>query len=239
MADPAPDPTPTPDPAPAPITAAPGTLEWVKQLRAANAGSSEDYARFSDAEIRAWAKWFDPSTGKFKNNYGDPVDKPDERGPNTPPDRNGTGDQGNYGQGQNGPGGGGDGNNGVPKFDYKDFVPPTYESAMADPGYQFALKEGLGSMEKSAAAKGVLRTSGTLKDMMQWGQGAAAQQYGDVYNRALQTFGTNYGIAKDVFAPQYGSWQTIYGGNLQKYLNKENNIYGLLNQPPPTPPVWS
>lgn len=70
-------------------------------------GLSEDYARFSDAELNDWVRrWnYDPATGKFTNKYGDQVDKPDERGPNTPPNMNGTGDRGNYGAGVGGGGG--------------------------------------------------------------------------------------------------------------------------------------
>jgi hypothetical protein len=116
---------------------------------------------------------------------------------------------------------------------------------MADPGYQFALKQGADTLQSSAMARGIGRTSGTLKDLINYGQEAAATQYGNVYNRALSSWGANYQGEKDAFAPQYGGWQTQfqagenrwgtqYGGDLAKYLNRENNIYGLLNQPAPT-----
>jgi len=73
-------------------------------------GLPEDYARFSDAELNDWIRRWDynPSTGKFTNKFGDQVDKPDERGPNTPQNMNGTGDRGNFGAG----GGGGQGGQG-------------------------------------------------------------------------------------------------------------------------------
>lgn len=231
---------------------------YIAEVRAAGQGKSEDYARFSDAELLAWRPYYQGG-GKFKNNYGDIVDKPDERGPNTPRNRNGTGDQGDFGWGWNAegledgtpPGGGGGGGGGygggtggVPIFNWERFQAPSYEEAMRDPGYQFALKQGTDALQGSAAAKGTLRTSGTLKDLMQYGQGMAAQQYGDVYNRALQTAGFNYQGMKDAYAPQYGAWQTgqandlsrwttQYGGDLSRYLNRENNIFGLLNQPAP------
>jgi hypothetical protein len=145
----------------------------------------------------------------------------------------------------------------LPQFDAPTFTPPSYQDAMADPGYQFSLGEGIKGLEQSAAARGTLRTGGTLKDIIGYGQDRATQQYGDVYNRAANTFGINYQGKKDEFAPQYGGWQTMYGGDLQKYLQqqqsdlsrwqtkyggdlskylqREGNIYGLLNQPQP---VW-
>ena len=202
-------------------------------------GWSEDYARFSDAQLANWLKngGWDVQNGIFQGG----VQKPTEVGGLMAPNRVGGGAGGGGGMGGGGgvggPGGAGGGRTygGAPGFFYGDFKPPSYEEAMADPGYQFALKEGAGALENSALARGVGRTSGTLKDLMNYGQGMAAQQYQNVYNRAANTYGINLGTAKDIFAPQYGSWQTVYGGDLQKYLQKEGNIYGLLN---PTMPSY-
>ena len=35
----------------------------------------------------------------------------------------------------------------------------------------------------------------------------ASQEYGNVYNRALNAYNTNLGTAKDRYAPQLASWQ--------------------------------
>lgn len=232
-------------PAATPAPATDPDAAYIAEVRASGQGKSEDYARFSDAELLAWKPWYQGG-GKFKNNYGDIVDKPDERGANTPANMNGTGDQGDYGGGYNnaavGGGGGGAGGGGggagapgsgtyggAPAFD---FTAPTWQEAMADPGYQFALKEGNQRLEGAAAAGGVLRTSGTLKDLMSYGQDMATQQYGNVYGR-------QYALAKDKFAPQYGSWQTTYDAALRKYLQKEQNIYGLVNSPEPSAPSYA
>jgi hypothetical protein len=242
---------------------------YIAEVRAAGAGKSEDYARFSDAELLSWKKYYQ-GAGKFKNDYGDVVDKPDERGPNTPHNRNGTGDQGDFGWGWNDSGVGDTAPasaatpdaapaatpapvapattaaplasvasasgtyGGAPAFTPPpDFVAPTYDEATADPGYQFALKEGQGALERSAAARGTLRTSGTLKDLIGYGQRAATQQYGNVYDRAVNDYSLKYGAAKDKFAPQYGSWQTAYAGDLSKWgtqyggdLSKWTTQYG-------------
>ncbi len=67
-------------------------------------GQSEDYARFSDAVLANWIQGFwDVNGGTFKNKYGDIVEKPDERGANTPANYNGLGDF--WGQGGGGGGG--------------------------------------------------------------------------------------------------------------------------------------
>jgi len=111
-------PPPAGAPPPAPPPAANSDAAYIAEVRASGKGKSEDYQRFSDAEILAWKKYYQGG-GKFKNDYGDIVDKPDERGPNTPGNRNGTGDQGDYGRGWNnasldseGDGGGGSGGGG-------------------------------------------------------------------------------------------------------------------------------
>jgi hypothetical protein len=240
-------------PATAPAAADPDAA-YIAEVRASGQGKSEDYARFTDAEILAWRPWYQGG-GKFKNNYGDIVDKPDERGPLTPNNRNGTGDQGDYGRGWGDSSIGGSGGSaagagagagagavggtpaspvnpsygGSPAFS---FTAPTWQEAMADPGYQFALKQGNQQLQGAAAAGGVLRTSGTLKDLVNYGQDMATQQYGNVYNR-------QYALAKDEFAPSYGSWQTTYDAQLRKYLQKEQNIYGLISTPEPTAPSYA
>ncbi len=100
-------------------------------------------------------------------------------------------------------------------FSYDAFAAPTLEQAQNEPGYEFARKEGQRALENSAAGRGVLRTGGTLKDLIGWGNRFAEQNYGNVYNRAANTYTTNrnnaaenyktnYGISKDVFDTNYG-----------------------------------
>ncbi len=100
------------------------------------------------------------------------------------------------------------------------FAKPTLQDALSDPGYQFAATEGQNALERSAAAKGTLGTSGTLKDILAWGGNYAQQRYGDVFNRAKDVYNTNYQTqfsdpynaayksALDVFSPQLDAWKT-------------------------------
>lgn len=60
------------------------------------------------------------------------------------------------------------------------FQPPT---GTDDPGFQFALQQGMDAIQKSAAAKGTLLTGGTLKDLASFTTGKALQGYGDAWNR--------------------------------------------------------
>jgi hypothetical protein len=97
----------------------------------------------------------------------------------------------------------------------KDFIAPTYQDAFNDPGYQFSLGEGRRALEQSAAGKGQLRTGGTLKDIIGYGQNMAQRQYGDVYDRRLNTWEQTeynpalayYGAAMTGYAPEFDAWK--------------------------------
>jgi len=53
----------------------------------------------------------------------------------------------------------------------------------ADPGYKFRLDQGTQALERSAAARGGLLSGGTLKDLTDYQQGSASQEYGNAFNR--------------------------------------------------------
>jgi hypothetical protein len=61
-----------------------------------------------------------------------------------------------------------------------------------NPGYQFALQQGQNAIQSSAAAKGTLLGTGTLKDLANYGAGAAYQGEGQLFNQGLQGFQTNF-----------------------------------------------
>jgi hypothetical protein len=107
---------------------------------------------------------------------------------------------------------------GLPGFTPPDFVAPTLQDALNEPGYQFRLKGGSDALERSAAARGVLRTGGTLKDIVDYGQNFASQEYGNVYNRALQGFDRKYQGVRDTYAPKLAQWQMLSQAELQAAL---------------------
>lgn len=156
---------------------------------------------------------------------------------------------GNSGNG-NGGGGGGRAWDGVFNYNLPYLTPfsaprfsaPSRDAAMNEPGYQFRLGAGMDALQKSAAARGVLRTGGTLKDLVNYNQNFAAQEYNNVYNRALQGFDRNYRAASDEYAPTITQWKTQaameqmkaqaeYDAQLQVHLANQRN-----NDRPPEPP---
>lgn len=71
------------------------------------------------------------------------------------------------------------------------FSAPTGVTEQNDPGFQFRLQQGQQALERSAAARGGLLTGGTAKDLANYQQGLASQEYQGTYNRALQGYQTN------------------------------------------------
>jgi len=98
-----------------------------------------------------------------------------------------------------------------PAFTFRDFAAPTAESMLNEPGFQFRMDQGRKALEGSAAGKGVLRSGGTLKDILGYGQNFASQEYGNVYNRALTEYDTQRGNAADIWGKQYGQRRDVYG----------------------------
>jgi hypothetical protein len=80
-----------------------------------------------------------------------------------------------------------------------EFAAPTLEQARQEPGFAFAMEQGTKALEGSAASKGLLRTGGTMKELLGFGQRLGEQNYQNVYNRNLTTYGTNYKLSRDKY----------------------------------------
>lgn len=113
----------------------------------------------------------------------------------------------------------------LPGFTPPDFVGPDAESVLKDPGYQFRLQSGTNALQNSAAAKGVTRTGGTLKDLIEYGQNFASNEYGDAYNRALQAFDRKYQGMHDSFAPRLMQYQTMSQAEIARAMAQFNNAH--------------
>jgi hypothetical protein len=111
----------------------------------------------------------------------------------------------------------------LPGFDPPEFDAPNAESVLKEPGYQFRLQSGTDALQNSAAAKGVLRTGGTLKDLLEYGQNFASNEYGGAYNRALQAFDRKYRGMHDAFAPELLRYQTLSQAEIQRALAQFQN----------------
>lgn len=63
-----------------------------------------------------------------------------------------------------------------------DMLRPGYDHTTS-PGYQFRFNEGQRAVESGGAARGMLMSGGTLKDLVRFGQGVAADDFNDQFNR--------------------------------------------------------
>ena len=94
-----------------------------------------------------------------------------------------------------------------------------------DPGYQFRLQEGTKAIESSAAAKGMLGSGKTLKDLARYSQGLASQEFANARNRAVE----DYSLGRSANTEQYGRdvQRTQYGNELGQQAF--SNLYNLSN----------
>jgi len=105
-----------------------------------------------------------------------------------------------------------------PAFSFKDFVAPTEAEAGNEAGYKFGLQQGEQALQNSAAARGILNTGMTLKDILDYGRNAATQQYGNVWNRSAQAYAMNRGNALDTYNVNYGTqYKDPYAAQLVGY----------------------
>jgi hypothetical protein len=92
---------------------------------------------------------------------------------------------------------------------YQSFQAPTGVNYQNDPGYQFRLQQGVQALQNSAAARGDLLSGNTLQALTQLGQGLGSEEYGNVYNRALQGYQTN---AQNYYTGQGNEYSRLMGG---------------------------
>lgn len=98
------------------------------------------------------------------------------------------------------------------KFSMQDF--------QQDPGYQFDMQQGMQAIQNSAAAKGLLGSTGTMKDLNNYAQGMASNEYGNAYNRFTQSQQQRY----NMLAGLAGTGQTAAGQITSASQNAANNI---------------
>lgn len=91
------------------------------------------------------------------------------------------------------------------------FQAPTDITEQNDPGYQARLALGTDALQHSAAARGNVLTGGTAKALDTYAQDYASNEYGNVYNRALNTFGTNYNVYNQNQANQFNRLAALSG----------------------------
>lgn len=129
--------------------------------------------------------------------------------------------------------------------DYKrDFTMADYE---ADPGYQFRMDEGMKSIQGNAAARGLLNSGATLKELTRYGQDVASQEYQSAYDRfnadrdrRYDRLNTQAGYGQNANSMSSSAGQNYANQVSQNYLGQgnaagaaamgqQNTMMGLLN----------
>ncbi len=115
-----------------------------------------------------------------------------------------------------------------------DMTQPGYDYTES-PGYQFRFGEGQRAVESGGAAKGQLMSGGTLKDLVRFGQGVAADDFQDSFNRTATIAGMGQqGVNATA---QFGQNNAQYGGNAAMgagnarasgYVGQANALTGIL-----------
>lgn len=118
-------------------------------------------------------------------------------------------------------------------FSYEAFKAPTLAEAQSEPGFDYALNQGIKAFENSKAYLGTYKTGATIKGLNDYARNMANQNYDRVFDRAGQTYDrnrgnafgtwsanranaadtyvTNYGISRDVFDRNYTASKDEYG----------------------------
>lgn len=120
----------------------------------------------------------------------------------------------------------------VPQFHALPFNVPGAAGMYADPGYQFRLQQGLGALQASQAAKGLLRSGASYKGLEDYGQASASQEYQNVFQRALDAYNLREQGRKDEFAPRLLNYNNLFGaaqaGGLAGFAQgNENYRFGI------------
>lgn len=82
------------------------------------------------------------------------------------------------------------------------------------PDYRFALNEGIGAIEKSRAAKGLLQSGGTAKELQSFGSGLASQNFGNYVSRLMQLAGIGESAASQTGQAALQTGRGIAGSEL-------------------------
>jgi hypothetical protein len=99
-----------------------------------------------------------------------------------------------------------------------------------DPSYQFRLDQGLQALKASKAATGSLQTGQGLKDITNYAQGAASQEYQSAYDRFMNNQNTLYNRLSGIAGIGSGAAGQVAGVGAQTAGGMGSNITGAAGQ---------
>lgn len=91
------------------------------------------------------------------------------------------------------------------------FSAPTALTEQNDPGYQARLQLGQQALENSAASRGGALSTGAEKNLNSFAQDYASNEYGNVYNRALQNYQTNFNTFQSNATNTFNRYASLAG----------------------------
>lgn len=108
-------------------------------------------------------------------------------------------------------------------FTMQDFL------ANQDPSYQFTQDQGQQAIQRSAAARGTLRSGGTMRELMRFGEGTAQQAFGDAYNRFMTTRQNNFSnLASVAGLGSNATGQSVNVGNNAMNTMSNTTMQGIM-----------
>jgi hypothetical protein len=113
-------------------------------------------------------------------------------------------------------------------FDEK-FAAPTGATEVNDPGYKFRFNEGVKGLEHGAAARGNLLGGAQAKALTRFGQDYASNEYGSVYNRAMNEYLNRFNMYNTNQNTQFNRLAAIAGigqTNTNQLINAGENAAG-------------
>jgi hypothetical protein len=99
------------------------------------------------------------------------------------------------------------------------FTAPTAEQVMAQPGYQFGLRQGQENLDRQAAARGTRYSGAALAQAARYGNDYATGQYGNEYNRLM-------GAQQQGFNQRLGTFNANQGARQQGF-NQLAGVAGI------------
>lgn len=112
-----------------------------------------------------------------------------------------------------------------PAFSYEAYKQPEFSDIYKDGSYAGRRDEGLNAIEHGAAAKGLTRLPATLKALGSWNQDFASREYGNIADRAANTWQMNRSNAADAYSLNYGISRDVWDRGEQQNLNKFDRDY--------------
>lgn len=108
-------------------------------------------------------------------------------------------------------------------------------SFLQSPGYQFNLSQGLSAINKSQVAKGGSLSGGALKEINDYAQGTASNEYQNFLNNLFTSAGIGQNAANQQSNITTGAATNLSSlayaggmGEVNKYNNMTNLVYGLV-----------